>query len=138
METKVLILCKITCLFLKVNYLHCFNTGHNQPFGSHQPAMGKLTELHDFPLPVDFYENFVIESQPFIIKGGAKKLPAFKLWNDEFLKSKYGYLNVTVEMGKKEDRSQNILTPTLSTFLDMYKNNDIYMVNDVHYDMMGK
>ncbi|CAD5125672.1 DgyrCDS13874 [Dimorphilus gyrociliatus] len=116
---------------------NCEYAGHNKPFGSHQDPVGKLIELDDFPDPGTFFDDYVIDSQPFIVKKGATKIPAFKLWTDEYLKSKYGFLNVTAEIGKKEDRAENLINPTMSVYLDMYKNSDIYMVYDVPRIMMA-
>lgn len=62
--------------------------GHLEPIGHHRKPEGGVTILKTFPLPTDFYENYVAKSQPFIVKGVLEngEFPAYSLWTDTYLK----------------------------------------------------
>lgn len=54
-----------------------------------------------------------------------------------FVREKYGSESVDVESGKKENREWNMLSISMADFLNRYKTEDIYMVNDVSQNMAG-
>lgn len=54
-----------------------------------------------------------------------------------FVREKYGSESVDVESGKKENRKWNMLSISMADFLNRYKTEDIYMVNDVSPKMAG-
>lgn len=60
--------------------------GHFKPLGSHQDPEEPITELHEAPLPQEFFENFVKPGKPALFRGAAKKMPSFSLWTDEYLR----------------------------------------------------
>ena len=68
-----------------------------------------------------------------LIQGGAKKYPAFKLWEDDYLKShkEAETFEVFVENRKKENRTNGGNYITLKKFIETYHKDDIYMVNGV-------
>ncbi|KAK3095838.1 hypothetical protein FSP39_019795 [Pinctada imbricata] len=108
--------------------------GHLKPLGQHRPPLGGVDEIEDFPLPWDFYENYVKDGgKPFILRGYLNRgeVPAYKLWNDQYLKEKFGSEKVDVEQGKKEDRLKGKLdVVTLRDYLNSYNDSDIYLVHD--------
>jgi len=106
--------------------------GHLQPLGSHRPQSG-VEIVNDFPEPHDFFKNYVDKSVPLLIQGAAKKSPAFKLWEDDYLKShkEAETFEVFVENRKKEIRTAGGYYISLKKFIETYHKDDIYMVNGV-------
>ncbi|XP_065057677.1 uncharacterized protein LOC135685618 isoform X2 [Rhopilema esculentum] len=106
--------------------------GHLEPLGSKRPQ-GKVTMLEEFPDPQDFFTNYVDKSVPLLIRGGAISSPAFKLWEDDYLKShkESETTQVFVENRKKENRTKGGYNIPLKKFIERYKKDDIYMVNGV-------
>lgn len=106
--------------------------GHLKRFGSSGPYL-KLEELYDLPTKI-FFDNYVKTKQAVVMRNMVKDYPAFKLWKDEYLyekaKNNEDY-KIVVETEKKESRDQNTLSLSLTEFLNKYKNEQIYMVNDV-------
>lgn len=112
-------------------------SGHLKPFGSHTtPA--DVEVITEFPEPKDFYEKYQ--------KGGGKPVhfksilknvdfKPFKRWTDDYMKEKFGEEMVQVEKFKKERRDAGIKTMSLSKFLGVYKDKDMYMVQDLLDDM---
>ncbi|XP_071964354.1 bifunctional peptidase and (3S)-lysyl hydroxylase Jmjd7-like [Antedon mediterranea] len=106
-------------------------TGHLQPLGSHRPAEPGIDTVEAIPHPKQFYEDYVNKGKPLLMRGAASSMPAFRLWNDDFLKEKYGHLTVEVEEGKKENRSLGLWEMTLKEYIDQYNNKDIYLVESI-------
>jgi len=50
---------------------------------------------------------------------------------------KYGDLTIDIEHGKKEDRSHDMNAVPFRKFLDSYKENDVYMVQNIQDPMKG-
>ena len=78
-------------LELVLPYVHIVDphpSGHLKPLGHHRPPIGGIDVLTSFPDPKDFYENFVKASRPALFRGILENgfLPAYKLWNDEYLR----------------------------------------------------
>ena len=60
--------------------------GHLKPLGSHQPPEGTIDSVEGYLNPDVFYKNHIRASKPVLFKGAAHTLPAFKLWNDDYLR----------------------------------------------------
>ncbi|XP_033108665.1 bifunctional peptidase and arginyl-hydroxylase JMJD5-like [Anneissia japonica] len=106
--------------------------GHLKPLGSHRPPEPDgIDTVNAIPYPREFYEEYVNKGKPLLMRGAASFMPAFQLWNDEFLKEKYGHLTVEVEEGKKENRSLGLWEMTLREYIDQYNNKDIYLVESI-------
>ena len=73
------------------------------------------------------------KSVPLLIRGGAKSSPAFKLWENDYLKShkESETTQVFVENRKKENRTKGGYNIPLKKFIERYQKDDIYMVNGV-------
>uniref|UniRef100_H2YG19 JmjC domain-containing protein n=1 Tax=Ciona savignyi TaxID=51511 RepID=H2YG19_CIOSA len=102
--------------------------GHLQPIGSHMPPM-HIEERNDFPNPIEFYDNYVAPGKPVLFKGAAKQFPSYNNWkNDSYLSEVYGSMYMAAETAKKEDRNNPIREMNFTTFLSLYEEEDIYMV----------
>lgn len=105
--------------------------GHLQPIGSHQPPVGDVMSVNEVPSPEQFFTEYVQPGKPVIFKQAAVNTPAFALWTDDYLSSKYGKIEVDVEEGKKENRSKELFHMPLSKFLNMYNKSDVYLVQSL-------
>ena len=107
--------------------------GHLEPLGvKHKKSLIKT--LFSFPDPSDFFLNFASASQPVLIKTGAKLSPAFDKWTDEYFLSlpEAESFTIEVENGKKENRTNgDVKRLSFKEFVEIYRNNDVYMVNGV-------
>ncbi|XP_013411943.1 jmjC domain-containing protein 5 [Lingula anatina] len=110
--------------------------GHLQYLGSHRPAEGTIGIKDFWPDPATFYNNYIKPGKPLLFKGKAKGIPAFNLWTDEYLRNKYGDIKIDIEKGKKETRQGGMLRVPMSTFLNLYKEANIYMVYSLGSKMM--
>lgn len=99
-----LLFCKITCSILEDE---AFPKGHLQPLGSHRdPDNTLIDELNEIPTAKAFWEKYVKPSKAVVLRGAAKHSPAFSKWTDEYLKEKFGQLDVRLE--KKKEKSGGI------------------------------
>ncbi|KAG1698313.1 hypothetical protein GQR58_005753 [Nymphon striatum] len=105
--------------------------GHMLPLGHHREPEEGMDVLHDFPHPKEFYLEYVVQSKPALFKGLAKDMPAYTLWNDDYLSTKFGHLSVSVETGKKENRQNPMLHLNMKQFIARYDKEDLYMVQDI-------
>ncbi|XP_070568016.1 bifunctional peptidase and (3S)-lysyl hydroxylase Jmjd7-like [Ptychodera flava] len=82
---------------------------------------------------VDFLTEFVVGSKPLVFKGAARNSPAFSLWTDEYMLGfeESEYFEVTVENGKKENRTRAAVGMSLQQFIEQYRSGDLYLVNSV-------
>ncbi|XP_035694225.1 uncharacterized protein LOC118428307 [Branchiostoma floridae] len=114
--------------------------GHLQPLGGHRPPDVPIDELHTIPHPREFWDKYVKHEKAVILRGAAKNSPSFTLWTDEYLKDKYGKLEVRLE-GKREKHSwlpigvKGIGRDTIEHFLDTYHDSDAYIVSQLPTDM---
>ena len=86
-----------------------------------------------FLQPDDFINNYMIPGKPVIFKGAAKSFPAFTKWTDEYFQASPHSVNhlVDVEEGKKENRNDESRIMSLSDFVDIYRDEDIYCVSSL-------
>ena len=106
--------------------------GHLKPFASHGKILN-VESLDYFPDPIVFFPNYVHGSKPLHVRGGAKISPAYSLWSDEyFLTFEEGKkVTVIVEQAKKENRTLPAEEIPFTEFVKRYRNEDIYLVNDL-------
>lgn len=102
--------------------------GHLKPFGYQRPPNGPVIE-YDKPLrPEKFWEQHVSKNLPLVFRGGISESPAISKWTDEYIKEKYGDLDVLIEK-KIENRTHGMTSRMLlGDFIDTYKEDDIYVV----------
>ncbi len=192
MLDKFVIASKLATLrFVSLEISQASPRGHLEPLGSHRPAEGTVDVVEEFPAPQQFYDNYVFPAKPFLVKNGARNIPAFSLWTDDYLRcgrtflvftfvtpteklksvlpgghtrssqwqvgellslvcqttrmvclnmfcrKTYGSEMVSIELGKKEERGGGQREIRLSTYLDIYREADMYMVSDVSDTMKG-
>ena len=110
--------------------------GHGRPFGSSGPFL-QMDQIDDSELNTKlFFDKYVKEKRPILIKNMVKDFPAFHLWTDEYLRgvsSSFDNYKIVVETEKKESRDQQIISMPLREFLLNYKTKGIYMVNEVPF-----
>ena len=106
--------------------------GHLQPLGSQGPVH-PIDELTAYPDSSTFYTRYTRARKPFLVKGGAKDSPAYTLWTDEYLMGRKEAASeiVTVEFGKKENRTHGNNLYSMKDFLKAYRKKDIYLVSGV-------
>jgi lysine-specific demethylase 8 len=106
--------------------------GHLKPLGSQGPVH-PIDELTAFPDSSTFYKRYTKASKPLLVKGGAKDSPAYALWTDEYLTGKEEAKSeiVTVEYGKKENRTKGSKLYSMKEFVEAYKKENIYLVAGV-------
>ena len=116
--------------------------GHLKPLGSHRPPDEPVVEYDDEKNPLSperFMEDHVKAFRPAIIRGVAKKSPAFKRWTDEYLKTQYGDLIMRLEE-KREAAPEplpagnlGIGRNTMEWFIDRYQDHSWqgYIVSDL-------
>ena len=109
--------------------------GHLKPFGWQRPPDGPVIE-YDQVLPAEEYWKKHIKNRiPCVFRQAVSKSPAIKLWTDEYLKEKYGGLDVLVEL-KRENRTFSTGRMRLRDFLDRYKKENLYVVSMLPKAMM--
>ena len=109
--------------------------GHMKPLGSHMDPLS-IDSTTDFVTGIDFYDSYVSKNKPLLLKGLLSTTDAFQNWQDDgYLKQKFGKVSVSIENGKKENRSEMAEEMTLGDFIDVYKERDIYVVTDVPDEM---
>ncbi|KAK2159673.1 hypothetical protein LSH36_148g02021 [Paralvinella palmiformis] len=105
--------------------------GHLMPLGQQRLPEGSVHKVIGFPDAKRFFDDYVQQNEPVVFKGAANHIPAFKLWTDTYLNEKYGHIRVSAEQGKKENRSEKSFLLPLSEFLQVYRTEDVYMVQDL-------
>merc|ERR1712159_707696 len=100
--------------------------GHLRPLGSHAPPVAEIDVIESglFPSPLEFYDEYIVKARPVLLRGAAKQLKAWKLWNDEYMTKAHGKDYVEVEEGKKENRDLGMWSETLGDFLRKYQGKD--------------
>ena len=60
--------------------------GHMEKLGMQRKSEGHIEILNELPSPVEFFEKYVKPGKPVVFKDAAKQMPAYKNWNDEYLR----------------------------------------------------
>ena len=60
--------------------------GHMERLGMQRKSEGHIEVLNGLPNPIEFFEKYIKPGKPVVFKGAAKEMPAFKKWNDEYLR----------------------------------------------------
>ncbi|XP_032811225.2 tRNA wybutosine-synthesizing protein 5-like [Petromyzon marinus] len=103
--------------------------GHMKPLGSHAPPEGDAWSLSAPPSASSFFRDFVSPGRPVLLRGAAARMPAYRRWcDDAYLSGRYGSLEVTVELGRKENRSAGVYSSSLASFLRSFARDDVYAV----------
>lgn len=114
--------------------------GHLKPFGDHRPPDVPVDETESIPDPWTFWEKYVKPGDPLILRGAAKKSPAFSLWTEDYLTQNYGDLEIRLE-GKSEAwspvpvGSEGLGRDKISSFLKRYGDKDTYVISQLPVPM---
>ena len=113
----------------------------NAPLGEQGGrVVGSVKEWQGFPSAAEFGCHLATSgdgygghngSRPAVFRQGAADWPASTLWTDEYLSSQHGALPLFFEVGKKEDRGGASDVTSLSTYLSLYDELDMYAVQGV-------
>jgi len=82
--------------------------GDGLPFGCHADPAGPVPEVPEgvVPEPSAWFESFVLERQPLVLRGAVRGAPGVDGWTDDRLAgAEYGGLHVKLE-GKREKRGE--------------------------------
>lgn len=104
-----------------------FPTGHLQPLGYQRVPDGPVKEYFDVLRGDLFWEKHVGKGIPLVFRQGIGESPALFTWTDDYLKDKYGDLDVLIEL-KQENRSHPPRRMTIAEFLSRYEEEDMYIV----------
>lgn len=119
---------------LYFTFIYLLSTKLNAEYiGLQSGPQKSVPVFNKFLSPVEFFDNHVIPGIPVLFKGVARDFPAFSKWTDEYFKSlpeSEDYI-VAVEEGKKENRNDGASDMPFSEFVDIYKHDDIYYVDQV-------
>eukprot|EP00058_Branchiostoma_floridae_P010592 XP_002596080.1 hypothetical protein BRAFLDRAFT_118058 [Branchiostoma floridae] len=103
--------------------------GHLLPLGCQREPDGPVKEYAEPLTPIEFWNLHAKDYVPLVYRQAITKAPAVTNWqNDEYIREKYGDLDVLVEK-KNEDRGARPTRMTLSNFLDNYQLEDWYVVS---------
>ena len=80
--------------------------GHNKPLGWQRSPEGPVKECNEPLNSSDFWKQHVKPQIPLVYRNFLNDSPASKLWNDEYLSTHYGTLDVLVEH-KLENRTSS-------------------------------
>lgn len=131
---KLFLFCLFHLIFIVNSNQSNNHPGHGKKFGSSGPFI-KLDEVKSISTK-DFFQNYVKNKEPLVIRSGFSQSNAYKFWTDEYLLNlakKHNDVKLVVETVKKESRNQEIINLSLDQFLNSYKTKDIYLVNDVPF-----
>jgi hypothetical protein len=130
---SLFILCNVNVSYVTTQHENLTNhSGHNKKFGSSGPFL-KINEVDDISTK-EFFDNYVKTKAALVIRNACRSFPAFTLWSDEYLRTSslnHDDVKLVVETSKKESRNQKVLELGLNEFLNIYKTQDLYLVNQV-------
>jgi len=110
--------------------------GHLRPLGWQKPAEGEVTAVDEIPDPVTFWETYVKDKVPLVIRNGVNKSSeCFTEWDDKYLKSEYGHIDIDVIQKKPGDRIEPEVM-SFKRFLLRYNLEDWYLVNTIPEEML--
>lgn len=102
--------------------------GHLQMFGLQRPPIGPVVEYNTVLKPQEFWDTHVSQFRPLVFRQAIANSPALKRWTDEYLKEKYGDLDVLTEY-KTENRTHGLTSRMLfGDFIDVYTKKNLYVV----------
>lgn len=102
--------------------------GHLQMFGLQRPPKGPVVEYNTVLKPQEFWDSHVSLNEPLVFRQGIAESPALEKWTDDYLKEKYGDLDVLTEL-KTENRTHGMTSRMLfGDFIDVYQKKNLYVV----------
>lgn len=106
--------------------------GHLKPFGS-VGSFVPTDEINGFPNTMDFFRQYVNPTRPLKMVGAGKLSKSFVMWTDDYFLSldQAGDYSVSIESGKKENRSNPMVDMSFWEFVKTYNSTNHYMVDTV-------
>lgn len=106
--------------------------GHLKPFGS-VGSFVPTDEIDGFPNTLDFFRQYVNPMRPLKMAGAGKLSKSFLRWTDDYFLSldPAADYRVSIESGKKENRSNPVVDMSFRKFVKTYNSTDHYMVDSV-------
>lgn len=105
--------------------------GHLRPLGWQRAPEGKLTEVTIVPDPKTFWTENVKPKKPLVMREAFNSSSeCFTEWDDKFLKTHYGGINIEVTT-KKPGKIVEPKIMTLKRFLLRYNLEDWYLVSPI-------
>ena len=102
--------------------------GHLKMFGLQRPPIGPVVEYNTVLKPQQFWDAHVSQNQPLVFRQAIADSTAVDKWTDEYLKEKYGDLDVLTEL-KTENRTHGMTSRMLfGDFIDIYTKKNLYVV----------
>ena len=92
------------------NPLSGLPAGHLRAFGYHRPPDGAVVEERGFLHPKIFLKKYVSVHKPMVFRQAVADSPAIQKWTDTYLASRYGDLDLLLEV-KRENRSKDAQKP---------------------------
>ncbi len=78
---------EVLLALLMLNTASCSElAGHLQRLGNQREKEGHIDVLQELPSPLEFFQKYLKPGRPAVFKGAAKHMPAFKNWDDEYLR----------------------------------------------------
>ena len=103
-------------------------SGHLKMFGLQRPPIGPVTEYRKVLKPLEFWDKHVSQNRPLVFRQAIANSPAIKNWSDDYLKEKFGDLDVLTEF-KTENRTHGLTSWMLfGDFIDVYTKKNLYVV----------
>ena len=102
--------------------------GHLKMFGLQRPPNGPVVEYNSVLKPQEFWDKHVSMLKPLVFRQAIANSPARLKWSDQYLKEKYGDLDVLTEL-KTENRTHGVTSRMLlGDFIDVYGKENLYVV----------
>lgn len=102
--------------------------GHLQMLGLQRPPKGPVVEYNTVLKPQEFWDSHVSLNEPLVFRQAIAESPALEKWTDDYLKEKYGDLDVLTEL-KTENRTHGMTSRMLfGDFIDVYQKKNLYVV----------
>lgn len=97
-------------------------------FGLQRPPNGPVVEYNSVLKPQEFWDKHVSMLKPLVFRQAIANSPARLKWSDQYLKEKYGDLDVLTEL-KTENRTHGVTSRMLlGDFIDVYGKENLYVV----------
>ena len=97
-------------------------------FGLQRPPNGPVVEYNSVLKPQEFWDKHVSKLKPLVFRQAIANSSARLKWSDQYLKEKYGDLDVLTEL-KTENRTHGVMSRMLlGDFIDVYGKENLYVV----------
>jgi hypothetical protein len=101
-------------------------TGHLRPLGWQNKPEGAVHEETFVLTPHDFWEFYVNQSKPVVIRGLVLGSDAVDRWTDIYLNREYGHIEIRVTHRKQKNHEDKVQM-SLRNFLQGYREDDWYL-----------